>query len=405
MIIKRIRLQNWKNFQDATVELTHRVFIVGPNASGKSNLLDAVRFMRDIVKKGGGFQRAVEYRGGLSRIRCVAADPTSDVALELHLAQNEDEPVHWIYRLAFNDDARFVAETERIGVTARGLEISSEAMITEEKVWRLSAGRWILDRSPDSAEEDSETIRFTHLEQPSSNKEFREIHHFFRDAAYLHVIPQLVRDTDAYHLKTGREDYYGKTLLQKIAATPEGKRKERLKTIGGVLNAFLPWCDDIEMVPDDDGEPHLRLPCEGPRESKHLQESQLSDGTLRMIGLMWALLDGKETVLLEEPELHLHTAIIRKLPEMISILQRSGQETRQVLITTHSFDLLSDDGIGADEVVILRTGADSTQIQRADNVETIKKYLDAGFSMAEAVIPETSPENVNDMLDVTGKSA
>lgn len=55
----RIRLKNWRNFLDIDVPLQQRVFLVGPNASGKSNFLDAFRFPSDIVTVGGGFQEAV----------------------------------------------------------------------------------------------------------------------------------------------------------------------------------------------------------------------------------------------------------------------------------------------------------------------------------------------------------
>jgi len=58
MVITRIKLKNWRNFKQVDVDLRERVFVIGPNASGKSNLLDALRFLRDVAKpKGGGFER------------------------------------------------------------------------------------------------------------------------------------------------------------------------------------------------------------------------------------------------------------------------------------------------------------------------------------------------------------
>lgn len=51
MYISRIKLFNWKNFHDCEVALSERCFIVGANATGKSNFLDVIRFMRDIVKQ------------------------------------------------------------------------------------------------------------------------------------------------------------------------------------------------------------------------------------------------------------------------------------------------------------------------------------------------------------------
>jgi len=402
MIIKKMRLKNWKNFQDAEMVFTERVFIVGPNAAGKSNLLDAVRFIRDIVKKGGGLQYAVENRGGMSKIRCLSAEKNAEVIMEIHLAEDEFQAVEWIYRLSFNDDTQSVSENKKILFTARGLETTPEVMITQEKVWHGKTGRWILERTPDLKEEDTETVKSTHLEQPSSNRNFREISTFFRHTEYLHVIPQLIRDADAYYLKENKEDFYGRHLLQKIANTPKDIQKDYLKIISHVLRILVPWFQGIELVKDREGNPHLEILYNVKNRTENLREFQFSDGTLRILGFMWVLLDGQETVLLEEPELHLHTAVIRQLPELISVLQRKHQKARQVMITTHSFDLLSNEGIGADEVLILQAGKECTQVSRADNIEEIRKYLEAGFSMAEAVIPKTSPENIEDILQING---
>ena len=55
---RRLCLLNWKNFQRAEVDIADLVFLVGPNASGKSNFLDAFRFLRDLASSGGGFQEA-----------------------------------------------------------------------------------------------------------------------------------------------------------------------------------------------------------------------------------------------------------------------------------------------------------------------------------------------------------
>jgi predicted ATPase len=88
MIVKKLILRNWRNFRTADIELTQRVSVAGPNASGKSNLLDVFTFLRDIAKAGGGLQKAVNDRGGISKLRCLAARKNPDVALEVHVTDN-----------------------------------------------------------------------------------------------------------------------------------------------------------------------------------------------------------------------------------------------------------------------------------------------------------------------------
>ena len=68
MIVSNLKVKNWRNFRAINVDLRDRMFVVGPNASGKSNLLDVFRFLRDLAKsEGGGLQKAVKDRGGCPR--------------------------------------------------------------------------------------------------------------------------------------------------------------------------------------------------------------------------------------------------------------------------------------------------------------------------------------------------
>ena len=74
-----------------------------------------------------------------------------------------------------------------------------------------------------------------------------------------------------------------------------------------------------------------------------------------MIGLLWAIQVGEGPLLLEEPELSLHTAVVRHLAQMIIRIQRQMRSApRQIFISTHSYELLSDQGIADDEVLSLR---------------------------------------------------
>ena len=82
-------LENWRNFVDADVNLQRRAFLVGPNASGKSNFLDVFRFLYDIAAVGGGFQEAVRRRGGVSGLRALAARLYSDLGLRVTVGNDE----------------------------------------------------------------------------------------------------------------------------------------------------------------------------------------------------------------------------------------------------------------------------------------------------------------------------
>lgn len=387
MIVRRLILKNWRNFQNADFTLSERCFIVGSNASGKSNLLDVFRFLRDIVKQPGGLQHAVESRGGIKKIRCLSARKISNISIEIHLADSNSDEIKWKYLIDIKHSG--------------GGFLKSEATINEEKVWSAEINDWILERNPKKSDEDSETLKYTHLEQVTANKGFREIASFFNDLQYLNIVPILVRESDSYIISKDKEDFYGRNFLERISKMNEKIKRSYFSKINEVLKIAVPQLEELKFIKDDLGVPHLEARYNHWRaKGSKQQEDQFSDGTLRLIGFLWALLDGTETVLLEEPEINLHSEIIRQLPEFIAKLQKKKTKQRQVIITTHSYDLLDNPTIGSEEVLVLIPTKEGTEIKIADQIQEIKNMIRAGFSMAEAVNPTTKPTQIGEMIQL-----
>lgn len=104
MIVSRLTLKNWRNFQFVDVPLRERVFLAGPNASGKSNFLDVFRFLRDIPNPGGGLQKAVSDWGGFSKICCLATRRHPDIELEVYISTRDDQPPSWRYSIGIKKE-------------------------------------------------------------------------------------------------------------------------------------------------------------------------------------------------------------------------------------------------------------------------------------------------------------
>src|SRR5260370_33720708 len=90
MKFTRIHLENWRNFTQVDVALQQRMFLVGPNASGKSNLLDVFRFLRDLVRVGGGLEKAIGDRGGVSRLRSLAARRYPEIVIDVQIGEIDE---------------------------------------------------------------------------------------------------------------------------------------------------------------------------------------------------------------------------------------------------------------------------------------------------------------------------
>ena len=369
----RVYLENWRNFTQAEVALQRRVFLIGPNASGKSNLLDVFRFLHDIVSVGGGFQDAVRKRGGVSKLRCLAARRNPDVAIRVGMG-TEEEPLVWEYELRFTQDNR------------------QRPLVQTERVLKLGAE--IISRPDAKDSSDPERLTQTYLEQVYANQEFREVADFFSSVRYLHIVPQLVREPDRSVGKNN--DPFGGDFLEQVARTSEKTQAARLRRIVDALRVAVPQLQALELWRDMRGTPHLRGKYEHWRAQGAWQtEEQFSDGTLRLMGLLWAMLDGTGPLLLEEPELSLHPEVVRYIPQMFARIQR--RSGRQVLVSTHSTDLLADQGIGLDEVLLLIPGGEGTAVWTAANLAEVRALMDGGLSLPEAVMPHTRPGKVEQL--------
>jgi hypothetical protein len=77
------------------------------------------------------------------------------------------------------------------------------------------------------------------------------------------------------------------------------------------------------------------------------------------------------------------------------IQRRTG---RQIIISTHSSDLLQDEGIGLDEVVLLEPGEEGTSVRVAKDSSQIESLVASGLTVAEAAVPQTRPEKVEQLV-------
>lgn len=364
-----LRVGNWRNFTNFSVELRPRMFLVGPNASGKSNFLDCFRFLSDIVSVGGGFEAAVAKRGGVSTLRALAARRYSSISLRVTIG-NDSVPDEWTYELQFKQDNN------------RRPEIESEVV--------KYRGRSIIERPDSEDESDPERKKQTHLEQVNVNRKFRTVADFFASLNYLHIVPQLVREPDRSVGK--KNDPFGGDFLEQIARTTVKTREARLRKIVKALTVAVPQLQELKLEPDVRGVPHLKGKYQHWRPNGAWQdESHFSDGTLRLLGLLWSVTESKGPLLLEEPELSLHPEVVRFIPQMFARVQR--RSTRQILVSSHSTEILSDPGIGSNEVLVLTPKNEGTSVHVLSEMEDIQALVEAGVPLGDVLRKSTAPQD------------
>lgn len=222
---RRLRLTNWKNFREVDVAVHDRMFLLGANGSGKSNLLDAFRFLRDLASPSGGLNAALARRNGVDAIRCLAAPRDAEVGIDVDV-EDEDGGSRWRYALSFGQDGqrRPCVQTERVS----------------------QDGRTILDR-PDSVDRDNPAFaQQTHLEQISRSAAFHCLQGLFASIQPVDLLPQVVREPDG--AVGGFRHRYGGRLVQDIGRTPSDERDVTLKRIEKALRIAIPHFESLGLA-------------------------------------------------------------------------------------------------------------------------------------------------------------
>lgn len=383
MLITRLKLRNWRNFREVDVHLGPRGYVIGANASGKSNFLDVFRFLRTVaLTEGGGLQKALKERGGLSKLRSLHARREPEVRIEVEVSEDEsDVKAVWRYVLAFKSEGKG----------------QQRVLVHEESVEKN--GKVLFSRPDAHDRRDPARLTQTFLEQINANAQFRELVVFFSSTTYLHLVPQLLKHSDEISGRILENDPFGQGLLQRIARTPAKTQEARLRRIQQALEVAVPQFSELKFEQDSiTGFPHLKANFKHWRVNGAWQrEDQFSDGTLRLIGFLWALQEGDGLLLLEEPELSLNDAITEHIPLMIDRVLRQrkkGGFLRQVLSTTHSDTLVAAITDPA-SILLLEPGDNGTVVRTANEDE--QNEMRHGLNPSEVMLPKTRPQNIEQM--------
>lgn len=387
MQLTRLTIDNWRNFKHLDVPLSNRLIVVGPNASGKSNFLDVFRFLSDLASPGGGLTAAVDNRGGFSKIRSLFARNHQSGRVQIRVELTDADDV-WEYFIAFKSEQ---AGKHRPVVDSEHVKFN---------------GKSLLSRPDSNDRKDPELLTQTHLEQIATNLKFRRVAERLSLTSYLHLVPQIIRDPGRGSSDT-KTDPFGGEFIAEINATRPQTRSARLRRMQEALRAAVPQFESLDVFVDAAGKPHLKAGYRNWRSTLANQtERDFSDGTLRLIGLLWALAklpNAGGTLLLEEPELSLSSEVVRVLPTVLAQAQRN--KDAQVVLTTHAPELIDDEGVAPHEVLVLQvTGDGSTGFVLSERAELVADR-DDGVPTSDVIRPYVTPEYLGNLtrMSINGR--
>ncbi|MEW6379960.1 MAG: AAA family ATPase [bacterium] len=357
-MIKELRLINWKSFEDATLHIDPLTVIIGANASGKSNALDALLFLqriafgRSITATIAGDTELSNIRGG---IEWVVRKPETSFGLEVLVQDPRQETIEYRYtiKIAANSVRAELASESLVRMKYRpysstpieqklyytNLEDTSAAAIpTYFSSGKQGRGKRIdLNRAYSI---------LSQMETQSFRKEVSEgarlVQENFQRIFILDPIPSHMRNYSPFSDKLKSD---GANIAGVLAALP----KERKEEVEVILTSYLKQMPerDIKRVwtePVGKFETDAMLYCEegwpGSREQDTVDARGMSDGTLRYLAIITALLTREENSLLvvEEVDNGLHPSRAHILVKMLQEL--GNQRNIDVIVTTHNPALL-----------------------------------------------------------------
>ncbi|WP_420127825.1 AAA family ATPase [Longimicrobium sp.] len=350
-LIRRVVIRNYKSIAACDVELRPLTFLVGPNGSGKSNFLDALRFVSDALQDSLG--HAIRSRGGIAEIRRHSRDYPSHFGIRLEF----DLPTgaHGHYAITIGGPTSL--QNEECFITG-GVDTKSE-----RHFFRVSQG--IVQEST-LALEPAVTPDRLFLVNASGTPDFRPVYDALSGMGFYNLNPDIIRDlqTPGFRGRLARDGSNLVSVLQQLeAAAPHLKSR-----IEEYLSQVVPGIHAVDPVPV------------GPRETlvfaqrladgdRPFLASSMSDGTLRALAILVALFQsGAEhepapsLVGLEEPETALHPAATGVLIDSM----RDATSVRQVLVTSHSPDLLDNPSIADSEILAVNADEGETRVGHLD---------------------------------------
>ena len=357
-LLTRVVLRNYKSIATCDVRLGPLTYLVGANGSGKSNFLDALHLVRDALT--GSLDNALSERGGLSEVRRRSSGHPTHFGMRLELRLRDGRSGHY----AFNVGA----------LAGGGYEVQTEECVLDGvgkgPYFRLEHGEL---KASSEATFPSVTSDRLALVSASGLAVFRPVFDALTAMGFYNLNPKLIRELqkpqDGRLLKPAGEN------IASVIGHLERTAPEAMSVVQEYLQTVAPMVHGVERKAIGPMETiEFRQDMGGAKHPWRFLAQNMSDGTLRALGVLTALFQGNRdyapTVIgIEEPDTALHPASSGALREA---LQRASEKT-QVIVTSHSPDLLDDLSLSADALLAVVSIAGETRIAPLD--EASRKAL------------------------------
>ncbi len=350
-LLTRVALRNYRSIAACDLHLGPLSIFVGPNGSGKSNFLDALRFVSEALRY--SLDHALRNRGGINEVR----------------RRSSGHPTHFTIRLEFRLSSGHVGYYAfQVGAQKHGAySIQQEECFAAHQAvfYKIEDGKLIEANFSPTPTIPKDRL---YLVNVSGLDAFRPVYDALSNMGFYNLNPDQSRELQSPDL--GELLSRDGSNLASVLGNLEKRFPDTKKRIEEYLAKVIPGVIGVETQTIGPKETlEFRQEVRGAKHAWRFLAANMSDGTLRALGVLVALFQGPMSeyngyrlVGIEEPEVALHPAAAGILTDSL----QDASTHSQVLVTSHSPDLLDDPAISDDTVFAVIAEHGETKIGHLD---------------------------------------
>lgn len=417
MLIKSLRVTNFKSFNDIYIKLNRFNVLIGANASGKSNFVSIFKFLKDIAES--GLENAISMQGGLEYLQNMKIGKSKNLILEVRI---DPEKKHLLSVFLKNKKNKKVINIILYDIVYKlSIEFCKDYLeykVAEEKL--LIKCKFNIIKNTDKVDVIHEIIKINENKLQDGNveliisdgnikynatpKELSDIYFSFREAIsekesllrkkavspFISIFNTILSKISTYSIdpRPSKNPVYS----GKIELAPDGsnlaivlkdilKEEKKQETLIDLIKDLLPFIEDISTKKI--GESIITNLKETYFE-RFLPAFLISDGTINILALIIILyFEKKNFIIIEEPERNIHPYLISKIVDMMKDV--SERLDKQIIITTHNPEIVKYADID-DILLIYRDNDGFSQISRPSEKEEIKQFLKNKIGLDELYV-------------------
>ena len=362
--ITRVTLKNYKSIAACDVRLGPLTFLVGRNGSGKSNFLDALRFVADALNS--SLDHAVRARGGINDV-CKRSDGTITTPDHFITTPYDDFSIRFEFALPDGSIGYYAFTIEallpRYMVRSEYCNVHNENLTTPNIYFKVVNGK-VTDTNVEVAPAAARDRLY--LVNVSGLPEFRPVYDAFSRMGFYNLNPDKIRDLqtpDSGEMLIQDGSNLTSVFSQLSSVAQENIEEYLAVVVPGVQSVHVSKFGPKETLA-------FRQYVAGNKHPWEFLANNMSDGTLRVLGILVALFQGDDDaqkrvplVGIEEPEIALHPGAVGVLLDAL----RDAAHRTQIIVTTHSPDLLEDKHLDVDSILAVAADDGDTVIAPVDD--------------------------------------